>query len=127
MTDKQITTILDKAEESLRAAVLLAEEEFLDFSVSRAYYTMFYTAEALLLYLGLFYSSHSAGISANGREYSKTKKLDPRFHTHLIAIQEFRNQGDYFYGSVTSPEQVKNAIEWANEFLDAALNYLITK
>ena len=33
--------LLHKAHASLRAALLLAEEELYDFAVSRAYYTMF--------------------------------------------------------------------------------------
>lgn len=37
---------------------------FYDFAVSRAYYTMFYVAEALLDQEGLSFSSHAAIISA---------------------------------------------------------------
>ena len=53
---EQLQAILEKAEESLEAAKLLAKDDYYDFSASRAYYTMFYTAEALLLSRGLSFS-----------------------------------------------------------------------
>jgi uncharacterized protein (UPF0332 family) len=56
--------LLRKAAESLRAAELLATNELFDFAASRAYYTMFYVAEAFLLNEGLTFSSHAAVISA---------------------------------------------------------------
>lgn len=116
----QIKAILDKAQESLDAARLLAEQGYPDFAASRAYYTMFYTAEALLLLKGLSYSSHSAVIAAYGKEFSKTSELDPKFHKYMIAAQDFRSQGDYAYGEGVSPSHTNSAIEWANEFLEAA-------
>lgn len=48
MTPDQ-AALLRKAHSSLQAAKLLAGEKLFDFAVSRAYYTMFYVAEALLL------------------------------------------------------------------------------
>ena len=85
---------------------------------------MFYTAQALLLHHGLTYSSHSAVIAAYGREFSKTKILNPEFHTHLILVQNYRNQGDYGFEPEITPEQVQKAMEWAEEFLIAAELYI---
>ena len=62
MIPEQIA-LLTKVGESLRAARLLATNELLDFAASRAYYTMFYVAEAFLLGEGLTFSSHAAVIS----------------------------------------------------------------
>ena len=61
---------LQKARDNLAAAQLLQRERFWDICASRAYYAMFYTAEALLLERGLAYSSHSAVIAAFGREFA---------------------------------------------------------
>lgn len=46
----------------------------------RAYYAMFHAAEALLLVRELNFSSHGAVHGAFGREYAKTRELDPKFH-----------------------------------------------
>jgi hypothetical protein len=40
-----------------------------DFAASRAYSSLFYTAEALLLSRGLSYSSHPAVIASFGKEF----------------------------------------------------------
>jgi len=120
----QIEAILDKAQESLEAARLLAEQGYPDFAASRAYYTMFYTAEALLLFKGLSFSSHSAVIAAYGKEFSKTSELDPKYHKYMIAAQDFRSQGDYAYGEGVSPNHAISAIQWASEFLEAAKTFI---
>lgn len=67
MTPEQ-ASLLRKAHDSLRAAKLLAANSLPDFAASRAYYTMFYITEAFLLGEGLAFSSHSAVISAFGRD-----------------------------------------------------------
>lgn len=121
---EQLQVILDKARESLGAAGLLAGEGYLDFAASRAYYTMFYIAEAFLLNRGLSYSSHSAVIAAFGKEFSKTNELDPKFHRYLIAAQDFRSQGDYGFGPEVSEKHVTDELKWASEFLEAAVEYL---
>ncbi len=120
----QIQTMFDKAQRSLEAAQMLADQGHFDFSASRIYYAMFYTAEALLLNRGLSFSSHSAVLAAYGKEYSKTRELDPKFHKYLIAAQDYRSQGDYSYGPSVPEEHVQVALRWADEFLKAARNYL---
>ena len=76
--------IVQKANMNLDAAELLLEQGFLEIAASRAYYAMFYLAEALLLRKGLHFSSHSAVIASFGKEFAKTGDLDPRFHQNLI-------------------------------------------
>ncbi len=46
---REMEAMLEKAERSLDAARVLIESEYYEFSSSRAYYAMFYCAEALLL------------------------------------------------------------------------------
>ena len=54
------TAQIDKAKESLAAAELLLGQGYAEFAASRAYYAMFYVAEALLASRGQSYSSHAA-------------------------------------------------------------------
>jgi uncharacterized protein (UPF0332 family) len=67
--------LLEKARNSLQAAKLLIENNLADIAVTRAYYTMFYCAQAFLLSKNLSFSSHSAVISAFGREFVKIKAV----------------------------------------------------
>ena len=91
--------LLDKARRSIKTAEKILKDGEVDFAGSRAYYAMFYVAEALLLELGLAFSSHSAIIANYGKEFAKTRLLNPKFHNYLIKAQDRRNIGDYAIGS----------------------------
>lgn len=59
--------LLEKAARSLQAAKLLNQEGLSEFATTRAYYAMFYVAEAFLEGEGLSFSKHSAVIAAFGQ------------------------------------------------------------
>lgn len=120
----EVTDLLAKAASSRRAAVLLASQDYPDFAASRAYYALFYVAEALLLAEGLAFSSHAAVIAGFGRTFARPGRLDPRFHRYLIDAQDLRNLGDYGVGSGVSREQVAELLAWCDEFLAAATAFL---
>ncbi len=116
----EVQSLLKKASDSLAAAALLQREGYLDFAASRAYYAMFYAAEALLLERGLSFSSHSAVIAAFGRELAKPGVIEVKLHRSLIDAQGFRNLGDYGIGPQISEAQAKDVLQWAREFVAAA-------
>ncbi|MCC6698578.1 MAG: HEPN domain-containing protein [Candidatus Hydrogenedentes bacterium] len=115
---------LDKARESLAAAELLLAQGYAAFAASRAYYSMFYVAGALLASRGQSFSSHAAVQAAYGREFAKTGDLDARFHRWLLDAQDLRNAGDYGVGTSVTGEQASLVVAWAREFLGAAATYL---
>ncbi len=116
--------LLRKAGESLRAAELLATNELFDFAASRAYYTMFYVAEAFLLNEGLTFSSHAAVISAFGRDFARTGRVPVEFHRYLIDAQDLRNQGDYDIDSAITEDEANQLIAEAEQFLELAQRLL---
>ena len=116
--------LLEKARENLKAARLLIQEELANIAASRAYYAMFYIAEALLLGRDLVFSSHSAVIAAYGKEFARTKDLDPKFHRYLITSQDIRQTGDYGVENNVSLAEASQVVAWADEFLSAAEVYL---
>jgi len=115
-----LQALLDKAKDSLGAARSLIRDGYFDFAASRAYYAMFYVAGALLANLGQSYNKHAGVISAFGREYAKSGRLDPKFHRWLIDAQDFRNIGDYGIEASVSDDQANLVCEWAREFIEAA-------
>jgi len=119
MTREQIA-LLRKARASLQAARLLADQKFYDFAVSRAYYAMFYTAEAFLLEEGLAFSKHSAVIAAFGQHFAKTGRVPSKYHRYLIEAQSSRNVGDYDIGPGLSEKEAASQIARASEFLELA-------
>ena len=113
MTEDQEELLL-KAQQSLAAAQLLLGN---DFAASRAYYAMFYAAEALLEGDGLSFSSHSGVISAFGRKFARTKRVPAKFHRYLIEAQNLRTTGDYGQFNAVDPAQASNIVEQSREFL----------
>ena len=95
-----------------------------DFAASRAYYSLFYTASALLLSRDLSFSSHSGVIANFGKEFARTGALHPKYHNFLIESQDRRNIGDYSLVAEVTEEQTLEMLEWAEEFIKAAENYL---
>ena len=117
---REQSALIKKAQESLRAARLLAEDHLYDFAASRAYYAMFYIAEAFLLEEKVAYSKHSAVISAFGQKFAKTGRVPSPFHRYLIEGQESRNIGDYDTGPGLSGDQATEQISRAEQFIQLA-------
>ncbi len=72
--------LLQKASRAIHAAETLLRESEADFAVGRAYYAMFYIAEALLGERGLRFQKHSSVHSAFGERFIKTSLLDSKYH-----------------------------------------------
>jgi uncharacterized protein (UPF0332 family) len=82
VTEDQLA-LLENARDSITAARLLLGGGFPGFAASRAYYAMFYVAEAFLEGEGLSFSKHSGVIAAFGQHFAHTGKVPIEFHRHL--------------------------------------------
>ena len=71
----EIDALLEKARRSLDASKNLMERGDYDFSISRAYYSMFYCAEALLLTKDLKFSKHSAELTQDAKIFLEATEL----------------------------------------------------
>jgi uncharacterized protein (UPF0332 family) len=115
---------IEKSKENIDAAELLSNEGFYAIANTRAYYAMFYAAQALLETLNLSFSKHSAVITAFGKEFIKNGKLDPKYHQYLIGAQASRQTGDYQTGVYMTQDEAELVISWAKEFYAEACLYL---
>jgi uncharacterized protein (UPF0332 family) len=116
--------LLHKAQRSLEAPQNLIEQGFYEFSVSRAYYAMFYIAEALLDQEGLSFSTHAAVISAFGQYLARSGKVPTEFHRQLIDAQAQRTRADYDPVPELSQRDAETLVEQAQTFLTVALQNL---
>lgn len=123
MTPEQ-QALVNKAQRSLEAAQNLIEQGFYDFAVSRAYYAMFYLAEALLDGEGLSFSSHAAVISAFGQYLARPGKVTTELHRQLIDAQAQRTRADYDPYPDLSQSDAEMLINQAQAFLAVALQNL---
>ncbi|MFW6163214.1 MAG: HEPN domain-containing protein [Planctomycetota bacterium] len=119
MTDEEIR-FLRMAAESLRAAELLAGQGMFGFAASRAYYTMFYVAKALLLREGVERSRHAGVIGAFGEQFAKTGRLPEKFHEYLIDGEDVRKKADYVSLSQVTRAEGEAPIDRAGQFLQLA-------
>jgi uncharacterized protein (UPF0332 family) len=110
--------LLAEAQQSVDAAKVLADTGFHDYAISRAYYAMFYVAEAFLLGKELAFSKHSAVIAGFGQHFIKTGIVPQKFHKYLLAAQEYRLFSDYDIKTNFSKEKALEEIGKAQEFID---------
>jgi len=115
--------LIDKSRESIAAAELLLERGFQGFAASRAYYAMFYAAEALLLGESASFSKHAAVISAFGQRFAHGNARAAELHRYLIEGQESRTKGDYRADDPVSEEEAETQIARARKFLEFAEAY----
>jgi uncharacterized protein (UPF0332 family) len=109
--------LLSESKSSIDAANILKREGYFGFAASRAYYAMFYAAQAILLTKGFAFSKHAGVIAAFGQHFVKTGEVPPEYHRHLIQGMELRHVGDYGRSDEISAEQCDEQIRRSQDFL----------
>ena len=112
--------LLRKAARAIHAAETLLKAGDADFAIGRAYYAMFYTATALLEEHGFRVRKHTAAHGLFGEHFTKTGRLDPKFHRWLLDAFDRRLEGDYSFEAQTTTEDTTIVIAQATEFLATA-------
>jgi uncharacterized protein (UPF0332 family) len=78
----------------------------------------------LLYEKGLEFNTHGQVIGAYGKEFAKTRELDPKYHSNLRSGFDLRISGDYDVDTNITADLVANIINQAREFFEAAQKYL---
>jgi uncharacterized protein (UPF0332 family) len=112
--------LLVKARDSVGAARVLAIAGYPEFAASRAYYPMFYVAEAFLLGKGLAFSKHAGVQAAFGQHFVKTGMVPSEYHRYLIRAMEVRHAGDYGKSDSVTASEAATQLKHAEEFLELA-------
>ena len=116
---------LERGRVSLSAAEALIERGIYEDAVSRAYYAMFYAANALLVRDGLNVGGkHSAVVAAFGREYAKTGMVDPKYHQMLIEDFEWRQKADYDVYWNAAEEMARARVQDARDLIEMVAELL---
>lgn len=112
-----------KAHESLQTARENEANGHHGFAASRAYYAMFYAAEAVLLQSGLQFKKHSAVHAHFNKLFVKTGVFPPSMFKALDAASQVRTVGDYGISPVAEKES-ERTISDADQFTAAVREYL---
>ena len=116
--------LLEKAENSIGAAESLLRDGYGDFAAGRAYYAMFYTAEALLARRNLPSKKHVH--RAFSEHFIKTGVFEQKYYQWLVVAFNSRMVGDYAIRTEFEDEEVQGWINQAREFLNKVQEYLAT-
>ena len=119
---------LSHAKENIRAAQLLANSHFYDIAVSRAYYAMLYTAEALLLeQIDTIPTQNEAVNSMFAEQFLEKSPLFQPYSVYLEDGLKARLRADYSHLEQATLAEAKQHTNRAKAFLDLAKHYLETE
>ena len=129
MSDKDTLCLyrLKQAEETLSDAEKMISAGLSSRSITnRAYYSMFYAVLSLFLKseVNIKTSKHSGVISIFDREFIKTGRLDKRYSEMLHDIFDARQEGDYKDLMEVAPQDAKEHVRQAKEFIEGIKNYM---
>ncbi|MDQ1328516.1 MAG: hypothetical protein QG641_1801 [Candidatus Poribacteria bacterium] len=121
---KEIDSLIKRSKRYLKSAEILLKEEDYESCVSRVYYAMFYSVQAILLLKNLSFSSHKAVISAFGKYFVKNGIFTKEMGKKLNKAFEKRQIGDYEYDFVISEDEAKDILINGKEFIETIIHYL---
>ncbi len=121
---EMIRAQLEKSEDKLKAAKSLLKDGFFDDAISRAYYSIFHAASAVLLSEGITAESHSALKTIFGLRFIKSGKIERKFGRILSRLKDDRENGDYDIFTDFNSQDAEEAIKQAEEFLERMKKFL---
>jgi uncharacterized protein (UPF0332 family) len=121
---KEINSLIERAKKYLNSAEILLENEDFESAVSRTYYAMFYSVQALLLTKNMSFSSHKGVISAFGEHFIKTGIFSKDMGRELNKAFEKRQISDYEYTFVILKEEAEELFKSGVNFVAKIAQYL---
>jgi uncharacterized protein (UPF0332 family) len=116
--NEEIGSLLERAERRLDAAQYLFNQGFFADAVSRAYYSMYFAAKALLLTKDISVKTHKGLVSKFGLEFVDEGVVETYYGRALRTAEELREEADYSISREISREEAKSLIEEAEKFLE---------
>jgi len=130
LTDEERKYVVEhrihRAKETLTEAKGNIEMEFWHTAVNRLYYACYYAASALLIRDEHIVKTHSGAIGLLGEHFISKGLIDKEQGAFYSQLFELRQKGDYNDWIDVDPEQVKSAVNPAEEFI-ATIEKLINQ
>ncbi len=120
----EVVLYIERAREMLEVAAHNLADGFYGSAVNRAYYAIFYAANALLATLGLARSKHSGVIAAFRERFVKTGLIEAEYSKTYGRVMDDRETGDYDVEAAIEPERAKADLEDARRFVERIECYL---
>ena len=124
MSTKPILAEIERGDESLKSARLLAAERLNLDAMSRIYYAVLHYARAILLVEQIVPKSHHGAFLLFSQHVVKTGKADKRYSKVFSSLIRMREEADYVTGASFSSEDLVNALAEAEEFREMAIRLI---
>lgn len=122
MTDASTRRLTRARDELTVVATLLRAGHGIQ-AVSRAYYAVFYAADAALVSIGQPRSRHGAVVAAFSQFVVRSGGFDPSIGRSLRELLEMRNAADYDFDQPPGPD-LGDILTQATAFVDAVTEWL---
>lgn len=114
---REVTLYMERANEALDVAGKNLDDGFYAASVNRAYYGVFYAANAMLSTQGLARSKHSGVIATFRERFVKTGLIEVEYSQTYGRVMDDRHLGDYEIRGVIPADDAKRDLEDARRFV----------
>lgn len=121
---QRIERYLARAQQMLRTGQKVLEDGDYITAVNRAYYAVFYAANALLATQGLERSKHSGVIAAFRQHFVKTGLIEAEYSDFYGVLLEDRQRGDYDELEILDYEIARRDLDRARRFVERIGEYL---
>lgn len=122
--DEKIDALLRKAQAYLRSAAVLLELEDFDSTASRAYFAMFYAAQAALLQETQALSSKQGIRSAFIERFVDHGPLPERAGEAFERASELQEMGDFAYDFAVTESEAEFVLAEAEAFVNSLENMI---
>ncbi len=123
-TRKEVALYIENAQESMQVAQLNLNNDFYSAAINRAYYAIFYAANACLATKKLSRSKHSGVLAVFRQHFIKTEVLPSELSDTYGQVMEDRHEGDYELITAISKEDAEIDLCQANQFVEAVEAWL---
>ncbi len=123
-TRREVALYMEHAEEALKVARLNLDNDFYAAAVNRAYYAIFYAANALLATRKLARSKHSGVLAAFRQHFIKTGILPAKLSDIYGQVMEDRHEGDYEILAALTKEDAESDLRQAERFVEEVKSWL---
>lgn len=114
----EIDILMEKSEETLGAAQTLLKEGYIEDAISRAYYSMFLVAKALLKTKEFETKSHKGLIAKFGLEFVEKGIIEAEFGRAIHEAEGLREEADYSVFRKISKEEAETVTDNAERFVE---------
>ncbi len=121
---REVALYMQHAREMLEVAAHNLAEGFSGSAVNRAYYAIFYAANAMLRTKGVSRSKHSGVIAAFRQQFVKPGLLEVEYSDIYGRVMDNRQVSDYDVEVPTAPKVAADDLRDARRFVNRSEKYL---